>query len=590
MTTPQNPAGVNTPPKKKKRGILGRIFRWLLLFSVLGAAGVAAYIYFYPVPDHEIFSFVPKDAVFVLESEDPIENWKAFSATRIWRHMKKNTVFADIESGADYLDTLIRDNDQIFSLVSGKRLLISAQVTKPDDFDFLYIMDLKKGAKIAMLMDVFEGVLQDFGVPIKKTKFDGNEGYKMGDPGDEVLMAFQGNILLISFNETLLLNGINSPKKPSWSENGQFVPLRESAFRVGNRSSLMKMHVNFAQLDEYMKVFMDDVSTVVSISKSLDFAALDLKMETDFAQMDGFISVDTSQKAMPTVLLGVEPALIRAQNILPFSTSFLLSINFDDFDEYYARIGSVMREDDGYQEYEKTQGQIGKLLGVSKSDKKIERKKKRGKDVDYFDWIGQEIALAMMPLDSSGVRQAYVACFHIPDRANAEHDLKAIEKKIRNRTPVKFDEYEYKGRTVSYLAMKGLFKLFLGKLFNKFDQPKYTILDEFVVFSNDTSAIHKIINVVNGDEPNLPNNGAFRNFFSRFEEESNYFFYLNSHNLFPYLPSLASSESAAGMRKNEKFITCFPRIGLQLSSKDGHYETMFYLEFDDSPRKLWWEK
>ena len=587
MAEPTPPAAAAT--KKKKRGIIGRLFRWTLLLGFLGAAGFAAYIYFYPVPDHEIFNFVPKDAVFVLEADDPIENWKSFSGTKVWRHLKKNSVFSDIESDADFLDTLIKDNSTIFSLISGKKLLIAAQMISEKDYDFLYIMDLKKGAKIAAVMDLFKGVLSDFGVPILPAEFDGHKGYKIGDPGEEVLLCFEGNILLASFNLQLMKAGIASPTQPSWSTDQRFVPLRDDAFRVGNRASLVKFHLNFSKLDEYMGVYMDDLSTVNSIAKSLDFAALDFKMEDDYAQMDGFISVDTSQKAMPSVLVSVAPGEVRAQNILPQTTSFLLCLDFDDFDTYYDKIGTVMGDDEGYQEYEKTQGQIGKLLGVAKSDKKIERKKRRGKDVDYFDWIGQEIALAMIPADSQGVRQSYVACIHIPDLENATHDLQAIEKKIRSRSPVKFEEYQYKGKTISYLEMKGLFRLFLGKLFNKFDKPKYSILDEFVIFSNDTTAIHQVIDVVNGEKPNLPNDAKFRDFFGNFEANSNYFFYMNTHNFFPYLPSLGSPESAAGIRKNEQYITCFPRVGMQLTARDGRYVTKLYMDFDTAPRKAWWE-
>lgn len=169
------------PIKKKKRGFIGRAFRWLLLLGFLGAAGFAAYLYLYPVPDHEIFNYVPKDAVFVLEADDPIENWKSFSNTKIWRHLKKNGVFADIEQDADFLDTLIQDNSTIFSMVSGKKLLIAAQMISEKDYDFLYIMDLKQGAKIAAVMDLFKGVLKSFDVPIHTAEFGGRNGYKIGD-------------------------------------------------------------------------------------------------------------------------------------------------------------------------------------------------------------------------------------------------------------------------------------------------------------------------------------------------------------------------------------------------------------------------
>jgi hypothetical protein len=257
----------------------------------------------------------------------------------------------------------------------------------------------------------------------------------------------------------------------------------------------------------------------------------------------------------------------------------MLSIDFEDFDQFYDRASETMKADDGYEEYEKYKKQIGGLLGVIKDDKQMDRKNRKGRDVDYFDWIGEEIAMGIIPVNESGTRQAYVALFHSPDKENAMHDLKTIEKKIKNRTPIKFDQYEYLGHEVSHLAMKGFFKLFLGKLFNKFDKPKYTILDEFVVFSNDTAAIHRIIEVAHGSRPNLPMEPGFRQFFNEFETNSNYFAYINSPSLFPFLPTFVDRETAASIQKNRNYITCFSHGGLQLLSDKGSFKAKLHLQF-----------
>jgi Protein of unknown function (DUF3352) len=170
-------------------------------------------------------------------------------------------------------------------------------------------------------------------------------------------------------------------------------------------------------------------------------------------------------------------------------------------------------------------------------------------------------------------------CFIPPDKENTIHDLKTIEKKIKNRTPVKFEAYEYLGHEIAYLEMKGFFKLFWGKMFNKFDKPKYAILDEFVVFSNDTTALHRVIDVAHGSQPNLPNSPGFRQFFQRFEANSNYFVYMNGPQIYPFLPSFADGETANSIQKNRRFITCFPHGGLQLTADDGVFDSKLYLEF-----------
>ena len=555
------------------------MYLFLLLF--LAAAAFFAYVWFAPMDEHDIFDFVPQDAVYVLEADDPIENWKAFSDTKIWKHLKENELFGEITGSANYLDTLVNDHKKLFKLISGKKLVIVAHMTKSDDYDFIYLMDLKKGAKVSFFMDIFKPILNTIGVTMTRKDIGENEVYGIGEGEDEIFLAFKDNILISSYSKKLLINSLQQHQRPYYSRNGSFNALRRKAYKLENRESLMKLHLNFDQLDEMMSVYMDEVTeTVISLSKIMEYSCFDVKMEDKHAQMSGYTSIDDTDPSLLSVMQDIRTSEIRSHQILPANTSFMLTINYHDFDYFYEQIQLLMEDDEGFKEFEKTKDQIGGFLGVKKKDKKVERKRRRGKDVEYFDWIGEEIGLAMVPVNESGSKQAYVAIFHSPDKENSEHDLKEIEKKIRNRTPVRFKQYDYKGHEISYLKLKGFFKLFMGKLFKKFDKPKYVILDDFVIFSNDTTAIHRTIDVANGNLTNLPMRREFRSFMKQFEPESNYFLYVNTLSLFPYLPSLGDAETARSLRKNEKYITCFPQAGLQLLSEDGVFRSELYLEFE----------
>jgi hypothetical protein len=328
-------------------------------------------------------------------------------------------------------------------------------------------------------------------------------------------------------------------------------------------------------------VYMDAIpATVISMSQTMDYASFDLKMKDDYAALVGSLNIDDSIPSLLRVMKNIKRGEIRCHNILPRYTSFLLSIDFHDFDYFYEQIALLMEEDDGFKEYEKTQDKVAGLLGVKREGKKVERKKRKGKDVDYFDWIGQEIAMAMIPVNQSGTKQSYVAMFHSPDRENAEHDLNEIEKKLKNRSPIRFDEYQYHGRSVKYLMLKGFFKLFLGKLFEKFDKPKYAILDDFVIFSNDTTALHRMIDVADGRLANLPMDAEYRKFYNHFEANSNYYLYVNMPKIFPFLPTMLDREAARDLRKNEQLLTRFRNVGLQLLSEDDHFEASLYIDFD----------
>lgn len=579
---------------KKKRSVGKRIRRGLLFLFLglfLAAAAFFAYVWFMPMTERDIWDFVPEDTVYVLEADDPIENWKSFSDTKIWRHLKENALFADIQADADYMDTLVHDHDKLFKLISGKKLLICAQMTKANDYDFLYLMDLKKGAKVKYFLDVFRGILSPLGISMTKRIVGEKEIFTVGEGEDAIQLAFQDNIMLISYTNKLVINSLQQYNRPFFSRHSIFNKLKKRVYKLGNRQTLVKFYLNYAQLDEFMSVYMDQVTeTVISLSEIMEFSAFDLKMQDDMAQMAGYTAVDESKPSLLNVMQEIQRSEIRSHNILPVNTSFFLSLNFHDFDYFYAQIATLMADDASFQDFQKTRDKIGGFLGVSKSDKKIDRKRRKGKDVDYFDWIGQEIGLAMVPANESGSKQAYLALFHTPDRANAAHDLKELEKRIKNRTPVRFKQYSYRDHEISYLHLKGFFKLFLGKLFKKFDKPKYTILEDFVIFSNDTSAIHRVIDVAHGGRANMLMDGDFRRFFSKFETNSNYFLYVNNLQLYPYLPSMGDAETARGIRNNKRFITCFPRVGLQLVAEDGMFTSELFAEFEPEARKTLWDK
>lgn len=567
-------------PKKSAGKKFRRLLRNLFLILLLAAVAFFAYIWFSPMSERDVWDFVPEDAVFILEADDPIENWKSMSSTPMWKHIKKNELFADIEGDANFLDTLINDNEKLFKLISGKKLLIVAQMTQAEDYDFTYLIDLKKGAKVSFFMDIFKPILSAAGYPMTKEELAGQTVYSIDDGSDKILLGFQDNVLIASYSKKLLLGVLEQQKKPFYSRSNQFVPIRKGAYRAENSESIAKLHVNFDQVDEYMGVFMDEVSgSVVDMSTSLGYTSFDIKMAEDYVELTGLVSADTSVQSLASVLLRQNRSDIMAPKVLPPNTSFLLTIDYHDFDYFYESISELLKEEEGYKDFEKTKNTVGKLLGVDKNDRKKRRAEKKGKDKDYFDWLGNEIAIAMLPINESGSNQAYVGLFHTPDYANAVHDLEKIARQIRRRTPVRFKDYDYRGKEIKYLAMKGFFRLFMGKLFKQFDKPKYTVLENFVVFSNDTTAIHRIIDSNMADEA-LYGEENYRRVSRKFSDRSNYFLYVNTRSIYPHLPSLLDGESARDLRKNKKYIMSFPFMGMQLTADDEEFETEIYLEFD----------
>ena len=107
--------------------------------------------------------------------------------------------------------------------------------------------------------------------------------------------------------------------------------------------------------------------------------------------------------------------------------------------------------------------------------------------------------------------------------------MEFIEKKVKRRTPVKVKTVHYKDFEINYIEMKGFFRLFFGGLFDKFEKPYYTYVDDYVVFSNKASSLLSFVE--DYEQKNLLKNTlGFKNSFSYLNSSSTLFLYTDVHN------------------------------------------------------------
>ena len=108
------------------------------------------------------YYLVPNDAVMVVETQDPINNWQTFSASNLWQGIKTFPAFAELTQSADMMDDVIKSNQQVFALLGQKHLLISAHMTKAKDYDFVYYADMKEASKSGVLKASLTSIIKQF--------------------------------------------------------------------------------------------------------------------------------------------------------------------------------------------------------------------------------------------------------------------------------------------------------------------------------------------------------------------------------------------------------------------------------------------
>ena len=131
----------NVGPEKKKS--TSKIVKRTLVVAVLALAVYVVYsvVYLFVSPDRNIqqIYLVPEDAAFIIQSSAPIEDWEKFSGSETWQCLKKAKSFEEVTQSVEKLDSVVKSNKVLLSLVGERDMLISLHKTRPTNWDFLQI-------------------------------------------------------------------------------------------------------------------------------------------------------------------------------------------------------------------------------------------------------------------------------------------------------------------------------------------------------------------------------------------------------------------------------------------------------------------
>jgi hypothetical protein len=550
-------SGSKVQPRKK--GGAGRVILWIFILGLLGIAGYFTYLYLFPKTGTNAMHMIPRNAIFIIETDEPVENWKRVSSSKTWQHLKTNEFFAELGHNADALDSLISSNDKLFSILGSRKTLISAHKTRAKDYDFLFVADLGMSSNFTFVKDYLSKVMDVYNYKLTKRGYQGQEILELYDRAsrETIVLSFIDNQMVCSYSPSLVEASINEHGTPQLSTDPDFIEIGEKL----SNGSMFNLYIQYSFFDDYMRIYMDDDNgSLKDLSEALLFSGMNVDLKDETMRFEGYTSLNDSVDSYLKAMIVSGRGERGADRILSERTAYYFSIGFESFPAFYSNFErEISRNKARADEYNLNIAKIEKLLKINVKE-------------HFMSWIGEEVALAQMEPDSLTLSEGLVVALKASDIEKAKDNLKFIGKQIRKRLPVKFKEKEYNGYVINYLEMKGMFKLMFGKLFSKLEKPYYTIIDDYVLFSNSPVTLEKLIDDYMA-EKTLDKNDAYSDFSSSFKSSSNVYVYLNPVRLHPVLKSYANAATWTKIKKNRQYITGFSHVGFQLSGDDNIFDT-----------------
>ncbi|MAO16204.1 DUF3352 domain-containing protein [Muricauda ruestringensis] len=544
-----------------------RIFYGILGLIVLYLCYLAYIFILSPKTNLQSIYLIPKDAVFIIESERPVESWEKVSKSEGWKHLKKNDYFSELTENIQRVDTIFNDNHKLFEFFDNRSLFISIHMISPKDYGIFYVLDLKRIAKLQLLKTYLNTLLDDGYVLSKRTYHD-QEILEVHDRDSKETMylSFIKNQLIASYTHTLVEASIDQYLEPVLGRKLNFLEINQ---KVGHED-LFRMYVQYHYFDDYIKMYSDRPSDWVQrVSENFLFSGFYFDLdENSTLTANGYTNISAVNEYYLEALQKSGTAERSIPQVAPNSTALYISYGFDSFAEFYDNFEMVQQNDpEQFESYQKGIAKVEKFLKIDVKE-------------NFVSWIGDEIAVLQIQSHITKGKNDMALVLKANDAEDAKTNLDFVVEQIRKKTPVKFKAVNYKDYEINFLSIKGFFKMLLGGRFDEFDKPYFTQIDDFVIFSDSPNTLKGIIDKVSEGDI-LTSSEEFKNFDKKFDSESTVFVYSNVPLLFDNMYALADAATKQKMRKNKDFIICFPQVGLQLTPEEDLFESRLVLNYQD---------
>lgn len=546
-----------------------RRFIYILLSLITGYMAYLAYTFFLsPNANLQPVYLIPKDAVFIVETQEPVENWDKIRESELWQHLQQNDYFADLTSSIRKMDTLFHKKKKLFKLFGTRSLVFSIHMYRPKDYGIFYVIDLKKIAKLQLLKSYFNTLLDDDYV-LSKRSYNGHEIIELYDKTSKetLYLSFIQNQLIASYVHSLVEASIDQYQKPAIGRDFNFIEVHKHT----GYDDMFRLYVQYAYLDDYVRYFSDEKNTWAQVlSKTLGFSGFNLDLKSNNTVIaNGYTNLDEKGTGYLQALQQSGIAPHKAARIIPRNNAIYLSFGFDSFNELYGNFEKLLERDSeaDFKAYQAGMDRVEKLLKIDVKE-------------HFMSWIGDEIAFIQLKPDAEIHKNELALLIKTKDTDLAGKNLGIITEQVRKRTPVKFKQFNYKGYPVNFLSIKDFFAVFFGGAFNRFEKPYFTIIEDYVIFSNEPGTLKTIIdNYVAGNT--LETSEDYTGFNRQFKKESSVFAYINMPALFRSVYLLADEKTRQQMTANEDFIICFPQFGFQLTPDDQLFKSRIVVNYQD---------
>lgn len=548
--------------------MIKRILLWLLVVVAVVAISYLVYTYIIaPIPNVRPLTMVPKDAVYIIETEEPLQNWKDIRESSLWKHLRKHPSFADISAHTEALDQWVRENETLSELIAERPLLVSAHVTSKTDYEFLFVIDAQGVSRMSQVQNLLTTYAGQ-GFEVSNSKYQNQDIITFTKPGKDGLTvhaAFYYNLLVCSFSKPLLERTVMERSEALLTHD-----IRYQEIEARTEGGYFRLYVQYGYMDDFLLTYTGTPQPMVStMSQLLAFTGAGISWEQDeeMLVLNGVTNLSDTVRSSLDALLLSGMGILETPEVAPQRTAFYTSLGFRSFGEWVDKWEESLKGDTSYLAYRADMARVERFLDINLRE-------------DFIGWVGDEVAFLQLQPSGLGRDNEFAVVLKAQNTEAARKGLDKIRRQIRRRTPVKFKTVRYRDYDINFLAVKGFFRMMIGRFFSDLQKPYYTIIDEYVIFSNHPQTLKDIIDDYEANRT-LAYHEEFNAVARHFDRENSLFVYVQTPMLYRNLRGFVSQDSWNSLQQNRPYILCFKHWFLKMKADGDLFDTQMRIQFQD---------
>ena len=547
--------------------------KWILipLLTIVLLLGISIIYVILPAKQQQDnpLALIPNDAIVIVETSNPWVNWQEIRNSEPWQYIQTHPYLQELMEGMSDFDTLFQKNENLMELLNDRTVYFSMHLMSNLELGYLYAVDLKSLSRLALFKTQLKKWLEPDYL-VTESSINDHEVIEIyeRDSAERFFVAIIDRQLVVSYERKLLQEALDGYQDRDWYQAEDFEELH-----LALEEDQVRFLIQFSQLEDFLNRYAaEDSGFTAQIGQNFTFSGLNFSIDKDNTlQAEGSTLIAQNSKSYIEALHNSGSSERSAYHIAPIRTGLYLSYTFDDLQLFIDNLkNSSMVDEKEVNTYEENIEKLSNFLDFDLMQSLIQ-------------WVDTEVSIFQFESAFEVNKIEMVLGLRVKDKNRAAEELGRFERQIRRKTPIKFETISYYNHEIRYLALKGFFKVFFGKLFQDFEKPYYSLIDDVVVFADNPNALKTMIKAY-VEETTLDYSQTFTKFNERFDEQIPIFTYVNTPVLYETLLSYADFEMRQSLIKNKNYLMSFPQIGVELKTKEVGFESQMkasYIHFED---------